>query len=174
MRDYYVLLADERIDRKVEPVSQELQGKDFEKLIAITVADAKEYTGRQGEYVDWLEYPLRMASERMKVILERYHLGLRAKRVDLIDRKRGEQHMYWAMHIPELDCLSPESEFHPNRQLKKLVLDKERVKHHHLFTVAGIREPYVIVSLEAAESLLRRGLSGFVLRKVELAEGAAR
>ncbi|MFW5436757.1 imm11 family protein [Paenibacillus apiarius] len=172
MRDYYLILDDDRIGRKVKPLGFR-RDVGFEHLPAISVLDVKEEENGPGEYVDWLEKPMRMMSDRMKAIMEKYNRELRVKRVDLIDMKYNLQHEYWVMQVPEVDCLSLESEFHRNGMLKRLVLDKDRVKGHHFFAIQGIAEPYLVASLEAVESLLRRGLTGFMLRKVEQLERGA-
>ncbi|MBU7320873.1 hypothetical protein [Paenibacillus oleatilyticus] len=43
--------------------------------------------GRSCEYVDWLGKPMRMASDRMKSLMEKYNRHIRFKRVELIDTK---------------------------------------------------------------------------------------
>ncbi|MBG9794662.1 hypothetical protein ABD76_20090 [Paenibacillus dendritiformis] len=170
MRDYYLLIDDDRISRKIRPqgLPHDLA---FDRLPPISLLDINEDNSGMGDYVDWLDKPRRMVSDRMKAILEQYNPALSVKRTDLIDRKNNKHNVYWVLQVPELECLSPESEFHRNGTVKRLVLDHKRVKEHHFFAIAGIMEPYIVVSLEAAESLLRRGLTGFMLRKAEQWDG---
>ncbi|KZE79612.1 hypothetical protein AV654_15020 [Paenibacillus elgii] len=166
MRDYFLLLDDERIINKTQPAGLGNNVK-FEELPPVSVLPV-EYS-RTCEYVDWLGKPMRMASDRMKSLMEKYNRYIRFKRVELIDTKQSGQHSYWIMQVPAVECLSPQSEFHPGGTLKRLVLDREQVKGHHMFAIQGILEPYIVVSLDVAESLLRRHWTGFILQKIERA-----
>ncbi|MBG9564400.1 hypothetical protein P9302_26635 [Brevibacillus agri] len=168
MRDYYLLTEDRRISRKVQPSGLSLEG-GMEALLPITVLEVQA----EGvlAYPDWLERPIVMLSDRMKSITAKYNLGIRWKRVDLIDRQQNDRNVYWLMQVPAVDVLAKSSEFHQNGALKRMVLDYEKAKKHHFFSVQGILEPYIVVSLDAAESFLRRGLTGFVLQKVEIEPG---
>ncbi|MFA4136153.1 MULTISPECIES: imm11 family protein [unclassified Brevibacillus] len=164
MRDYYQLMDDSRIAQKVKP--QGLRKEDgFEQLPPISILDVAEHSFN--EYTDWLEKPVPMMSQQMKSIIEKYNPRIQWKCVHLIDKRSGSQNVYWVMQIPTLDCLSQDSEFYLNGTVKRLVLDHEKVKAHHFFAIEGILEPYIVVSLDAAESLLRRSYTGFVLQKVE-------
>ncbi|RAT96295.1 hypothetical protein [Brevibacillus sp. Leaf182] len=69
-------------------------------------------------------------------------------------RSRG-QRGWGSCQVPAVDCLSMETAFHLNGTVKKLVLDTDKIKAHHFFKVQGILEPYIVGSLDAAESFLR-------------------
>jgi hypothetical protein len=168
VRDYYLLTEDRRISRKVQPTGLPLE-EGIEALLPVTVLEVRSEGSLT--YPDWLDRPLYMLSDRMKSITAKYNLGIRWKRVDLIDRQQNDRNVYWIMQVPPVDALSAGSEFHQNGALKRMVLDYEKVKRHHFFSVQGILEPYIVVSLDAAESFLRRGLTGFVLQKVEIESG---
>ncbi|MED1917484.1 hypothetical protein P4V64_19360 [Bacillus thuringiensis] len=168
MRDYYLLADDGRIAQKVVPSGLGLQKENtFEQLPPISVLDVNTDGGHT--YTDWLEKPMPMISERMKTITAKYNPSVQWKRVDLIDSETNLRNVYWAMQVPAVDCLSMETAFHLNGTVKRLVLDTDKIKAHHFFKVQGILEPYIVVSLDAAESFLRRSLNGFVLQKVEQA-----
>jgi hypothetical protein len=104
----------------------------------------------------------------MKAVFESINFEVQYKRVDLVDLARKSHLIYWRMHIPAIDCLSDQSEFHHNQTVKRLILDKEKGRGKHLFRIKGLLEPYVVISLAGAEGLLRRNLTGFVLNPVEL------
>ncbi|MFW5433399.1 hypothetical protein [Paenibacillus apiarius] len=165
MRNYYLLIGDERIDRKMEPLGIRKEQR-FEDLPGISVLELNENVPY--EFVDWLENPRRMASSCMKTIMEKYNRSLQFKRVDLTVTQLRIQHQYWIIKSPYLDSLSTHSEFLRDGTMKRLILDKGKIKGHHIFMIDGILEPYMVVSLDAAESLLRRSLTGFVLKEIEV------
>ncbi|MED4573045.1 hypothetical protein P9302_26940 [Brevibacillus agri] len=140
-----------------------------EAFLPLTVLDVQSEGALA--YPDWLEKPTVMLSDRMKSITAKYNPGIRWKRVDLIDRQQNDRNVYWLMQVPAVDVLSKSSEFHQNGALKRMVLDYEKARKHHVFSIQGILEPYIVVSMDAAESFLRRGLTGFVLQKVEIEPG---
>ncbi|MGG1654540.1 hypothetical protein ACIFOF_25670, partial [Paenibacillus sp. NRS-1780] len=93
----------------------------------------------------------------------------RFKQLYIVNREPGRQELYWISSVPSVDGISEQTEFYPHDQtLKRLVLDSQKVNGHHFFRLSNVKEPYFIVSLEAAESLLRRSLRGFRLQKLEL------
>ncbi|MGM1019048.1 MAG: imm11 family protein [Bacillota bacterium] len=167
MQRYYVLLEDTRIPYKIQPSSLP-RNTSFEDFPPVQVLDMT--VPIHGEFSDWLSVPTTLLSNAMKRILAKYNVQARFKRVYLIDRKDNQSALYWMPYAPAMDVLSPRAEFDLQGQyIKRLVLDREKVQGQHFFTIQGIREPYFIISIEAAESLLRRNLSGFRLQSVELA-----
>ncbi|WP_254612971.1 hypothetical protein [Brevibacillus sp. HB1.1] len=87
----------------------------------------------------------------MKTITAKYNPIVQWKRVDLIDSETNLRNVYWAMQVPAVDCLSMETAFHLNGTVKRLVLDTDKIKAHHFFKIQGVLEPYIVVSLDAAE-----------------------
>ncbi|MGG4213885.1 DUF1629 domain-containing protein [Paenibacillus sp. FSL L8-0638] len=167
MQRYYVLLEDTRILHKIQPSSLP-RNTSFEEFPPVQVLDMTIPV--HGEFSDWLSVSTTLLSNPMKRILEKYNVQARFKRVYLINRKDNQSALYWMPHAPAMDVLSSYAEFDIQGQyIKRLVLDHEKVKGNHFFTVQGIREPFFIISIEVAESLLRRNLSGFRLQPVELA-----
>jgi hypothetical protein len=120
------------------------------------------------ESTDWISRPSYFVSDRMKRLMEMIDEALIFKSVTFIDHGSGEQLSYWACHIPAVLALSDRSLFYPNGSTQQLLLQSERVKDQRILTVEGVRGSGVIVRLDVAESMLRRGLSGFILRKVDL------
>ncbi|MDR0266765.1 hypothetical protein [Paenibacillus sp.] len=168
MREYYLLKDDHRIIYKVDPPRLDLP-KSFNQLPSVSVIPVDQAS--DGQYLDWLSKPWPMMSDEMKNILSLYNPQMEYKQVDLIDRKNYLQHTYWSFYVPPEDCLSPKTDFYPNGSLKSLVVDREKIKKHHFISIQGIREPLYLVSLDAAESLLRRELTGFILESVSQAGG---
>ncbi|KJD38591.1 hypothetical protein QD46_18170 [Paenibacillus polymyxa] len=169
MRHYYVLLDDSRISRHIKPVNMDSFKTPFVGMPPAQVLGV--HATEDAEYTDWLLFSTLqpLFSDPMKRILELYNTQARFKQVYIVSREPSRQELYWISSVPSVNGISEQTEFYPHDQtLKRLVLDSQKVKGHHFFRLYNVREPYFIVSLEAAESLLRRNLGGFRLQKLEL------
>ncbi|MED0679991.1 serine protease [Aneurinibacillus thermoaerophilus] len=171
--NYFIIFQDERVFDAVEPVgiSRVLRKEmlteehidDIEELhLQFPI---KEKT--KNEYVDFIQKPIPLLSDKLKQIIEKYAPGLYVKPVVLVDRKRMRQALYWMMIPPCIDCLSERSEFHKDGTIKRLVIDETRAAFTPLFQIEGIMEKYIVINLAVAESLLRRDFTGIRLAKVE-------
>lgn len=168
MHQYYALVDEDRTSRRLKLVHPDLLDTPFVRMPPAQVWQIEDAAAE--DYTDWLpvsrEQPL--VSDAMKRILELYNVHIRWKQIHLVSPDTNHQELYWIAHVPAVEGTSIHSEFHPHDQtLKRLVLDAAQIKEHHYFRLGGVRETYFIVSLEAAESLLRRGLTGFRLHKLE-------
>lgn len=76
--------------------------------------------------------------------------------------------MYWCPMIDAIPCMDTRTEQYPDGLLKHLVLQFQAVQGHHIFQVAGLTERITVVSLPVAESMLKRGATGFQLQAVDL------
>jgi hypothetical protein len=119
------------------------------------------------EYVDFIEKPVPLLSDRGKQIIEKYVPKLYVKSVVLKDMKQLRQELYWLIVPPRIDCLSEQSEFYKDGTLKRLVIDESKAAPYKIFKVEGIMEEYILIRLDVAESLLRRDFTGIRLKKVE-------
>ncbi|MGG4554496.1 imm11 family protein [Paenibacillus humicus] len=168
MKPYYLLTEDHRVMHRVTLTGKEVT-EPFHSLPPISVISVSNTTPQQ--YMDWFIKPRPIISDDMKNILAMYQPHMECKRIDLVDHQQRSQYTYWAFTPPTLDCLSSDAEFYPDGRLKKLVLNREKIKRDHFFTILGIMEPYHVISLDAAESLLRRGLNGFILEDAMISDG---
>ena len=146
------------IKRSVEFVPGELPERNHNFLVK---------SNRENVYPDLLESPLPLVSTKLKDIFCSYEEKIECKCALLSDREREEQRVYWLFALNRVDCVSKETEFYPNRFLKKLVLDRNKIGHRTVFRVQGILEKQIIVRFDVAESILRRPLTGLLLKEVE-------
>ncbi|OAX45229.1 imm11 family protein [Paenibacillus sp. AD87] len=160
---FYELTEDHRI---LNPFRPPLLKASFDELPISSVMMIERRLNE--EPTDWISRPSYFVSDRMKRLMEMVDEAMLFKSVTFIDHGSGEQLSYWACHIPAVQALSDHSLFYPNGSIQQLVLQGEAVKDQRMFTLEGVRGSGVIVRLDVAESMLRRGLSGFVLRKVDL------
>lgn len=121
------------------------------------------------QYADVLDKQIFIVSEEMKKIMEKYDLDIIFKRLGLIDYEKSEQKIYYLPIFNEVEALSGKSEFNLNKTLvKKIVLDKEKIKNKKIFKIKESDKTLVVVRLDAAESLLRRNFKGISLEKLEI------
>lgn len=169
---YFRLIVDERVKNRVEPAAMSpLQVKDIltenqgqkqqEDPLFLAV-----HTHPQTVYPDFLEFPLPLASDRMKSLLEKYMPGLEWRAAILTDFKQARQDLYWLLRPPLVDCLSEQTEWYPNHTLKRLVLRQGEVESP-VFRIRGLIEPHIYIHLAVAESLLRRSFTGIRVQRVE-------
>lgn len=117
---------------------------------------------------DFIQRPVTMFSKHLKEILDAYEAGLIYKNVMLIHKDNSLQYPYVQVLMDEVEALSKKTEYYPNQTIKKLVLDKEKIGHHHLFLLAEGCRKDPLVSLALAESLLRRRTVGISFEEVEV------
>ncbi|CAI6084101.1 hypothetical protein PAECIP112173_04179 [Paenibacillus sp. JJ-100] len=160
---FYELTEDHRI---LNPFRPPALPTSFDELPLSSVMMIERQMNE--EPTDWISRPSYFVSDRMKRLMEMVDEALLFKSVTFIDQRSGEQLGYWACHIPAVLALSDNSLFYPNGSIQHLLLQGEKVRDQRMFTLEGARGSGVIVRLDLAESMLRRGLSGFVLRKVDL------
>ncbi|MBD8498797.1 imm11 family protein [Paenibacillus arenosi] len=125
-------------------------------------------TQSRQRYVDYLERPLPLLSDKLKRLVEKYAAKMPVRSAVLIDQEQGQQQPYWIIAPPVVDCLSEATEFYLDGSLKQLVIEKEKVGPYHLFKLGGIREDMLIVSLALAESMLRRDFTGIRVEHVDM------
>lgn len=168
--DYFILSRDERVPYSVKlpglsEVKEQLKKGNTQKVddspvsISITKSSLDEYT-------DFIETPVPLASDRLKQILEKYDPDIFLKPVVLADMKHMAQDLYWLMVPFSMDCLSLKSEFNKDGTIKKLVIDEEKAGPLKIFKIDGIREDFIIVTLDVAESILRRDFTGIRLKRM--------
>ncbi|MED4954063.1 hypothetical protein LMZ02_22485 [Paenibacillus macerans] len=172
--DYFVMKNDPRIAHKPAVLQIDLLKKPFHELPPVQVLEARPDPAM--EAVDWIADPVPLYSDALKNIAEKYNIFIRFKKVYIVDPSSGNDLVYWLADYPSVDVLSPATEYHVHDgSVKRLVLDRGKLRGHHIVQIRGPRrgESYLAISLHAAESFLRRGLSGFVLEKTELDGGYA-
>lgn len=170
--DFFVILQDKRIPDIVEPMgASKVISKDVlninnaDKLERLLVQfQIKEKT--HNEYVDYIECPVQLVSDKLKRLLEKYDSSVFFIPVMLADLKNERQEIYWLM-VPDVkDCLSPQTEFNKDGTLKKLVIDERKAALFKVFKVKGLLENLLVIRLDVAESILRRDYAGIKLKKV--------
>lgn len=123
------------------------------------------------EYLDILDMQVLLVSKEVKQLFSLYDSALRFKMFVMLNNlRRSEQAVeYYAPILREIECVAPTSEFNLDTSyIKRLVLFENKIRHLPIFRVGGILAEAMIVRLDVAESLLRRGFWGLDLAKVEV------
>ncbi len=118
-------------------------------------------------YPDVLEEPLYMVSQKVREVLEMYDETAIYRKVSMVNESQKRRDEYNVLLVDRIDCLHSETEFYPDQSIRRLVLDKHKIEDCALFKVKGIGPAYMMVSLDIAESLLRRDCYGIKFVHVE-------
>ncbi|RNB50056.1 serine protease [Brevibacillus gelatini] len=171
--NYFIMTQDERIAEAVVPTGvfdamrPEWLTPDYQEELEEAILQFDIKPKSENVYLDFLDRPIPLYSDRLKTLIHKFAPKLFAKSVVLADQERTRQDAYWLLILPRIACLSEQSEFYQNGSLKRLVIDEEKVRRHPIFQVEGILEPHIIIDLRLAEALLRRDFIGIRLKKVE-------
>lgn len=140
--------------------------EDQERLNDTTVL----YLEGDGDEVrpDFIQHPVYMISEKIQRILDAYEDELIFKDVILTHKEARKQYAYYQILMDELDVQGEHTEYHPNGTMKKMVLDQEKIAHHHIFMIKDCQMRHPVVSLAVTESLLRRNTTGILFEEIEV------
>jgi hypothetical protein len=126
-------------------------------------------TTKDSIYTDVLNEEVYLVSDKLQKIIamyEPYHIW---KTIPLMDRENEKQTLYYLPIFPEVEVLNPQSQFNlDHSRITKLVLDANKVAGRNVFRVKESEFPLVIVSLDVAESIMRRDFIGVSLTPVEV------
>lgn len=150
-----------KIDRKNVNLINEYKIKDT--IILYTHGDSNT------KYLDILERPKYIVSEKMKKLLNEYTDNIVFKYLPLIDMENRKQNNYYLPIFEEVKVLGSKTEFNLNKsEAKKIVLDGSKIKNRRVFKIAGIEKTKVVVSVDVAESILRRDFLGVSLKELQV------
>nr|WP_288828263.1 hypothetical protein [uncultured Clostridium sp.] len=117
---------------------------------------------------DFLQSPVYMISEKVQKVLSMYEDSLIFKRIVMIDKANASQMMYYHVLFEEVEGLTPLTERYPDGTEKNICLSREKIDGYRAFMLKDSRKKVPVISLEVAESLLRRNLIGVELKEIEV------
>lgn len=122
------------------------------------------------DFIDVLDKQFFLVSMEMKKVFQMYEPGMIFKNVCILNNHMNEYHEYVLPLFYEMDCLSENSQVSPDKShVKKLCL-QHNFDSASIFKVAGLMTDVVMIRLDVAESLMRRGIYKYVLEPVEIEE----
>ena len=126
-----------------------------------------EYSGR-AEFDDFLFEPTFMLSDRFRRLFQLLEPEMEFQSVNLLDEKLKEKApspVYWIPYLPCAEAIHPASRIVQGKAeelvLKRAALEGRRLLHCHLPA-----DDIWLVSLEAAECILRRAPIGIGMKRI--------
>lgn len=119
------------------------------------------------EYPGYIETPIKLISGKIKRIVSKYQQDIVFKPAILVEKESNRQEEYHIMALPEIECAADSSICDADGNIKEFVLDEEKVKHLRFFIAKDCRS-YILVRLDLAESILRRGAYGIWFEEVNM------
>ncbi len=171
---YFELTADRDLSNPIQVQKLDTQkyknGVSREEFDAIRQLQVAYFShSEQTEICDVLWEPAFMVSDALRRVFLLYEPDMEFRGVQLFadDLEDNTAPLYWMPYIEPVSCLGEGSRKYPNGMLEKLVLDRDApTGRRHIFRVADILEYKVIISLPAAESMIRRQMTGTALKPV--------
>ena len=121
-------------------------------------------------FLPLLEEPVFMVTEEVKKVFNTYQ-----SQIDYIPFGLGDQNIrnpkiYYLVQPPEIDCLSSEVEFCEANCVKKIILDKKKIRHNNVFRIKGARKNNLVASMIIVEALLSERINEFEFIELECKE----
>jgi len=166
--DYFKMSQDRRVRGAAQPIDMDaLHRLSKEELDAVPSLNYY-ISGSVGvSYPDYIDYPVKLVSEKLKKIMVKYQKDALMKTVVLIEKEKQRQKIYYYILPPQLDCAAENNNMAADDD--RLVLDQEKIGSSRIFQVVGKRQD-LIVRLDVAESILRRNPNGVWFEKVLTAQ----
>lgn len=170
--DYFLLKQDNRYTSTPQIINffQRINSKDLNPLRSDNIPENNSFFVRSSEnnrFLDIIDKPIFLVCEQMRNIMAKYNRNIIFKRVALIDRENKNQKIYNIPIWEEINALHEDSEIKFN-VVKKIVLDKEKVKNRKIFKIKESDKTLIVIRLDVAESLLRREFEGISLERLEI------
>lgn len=173
--DYFFMKTDKRICRLPKlQLSEELLRLKQENIKHGSITSMVYIKGNSGlitEYADYYETPIPLIGERFQKIAQKYQPDAVFHRVILVEKQTGEQRPYYLLLPPEIECADKgESIYDDAGNIEKFVLEEEKVGRQRIFVAKDYKKK-LIVRLDVAESILRRGSNGIWFEPILTAKG---
>jgi len=162
--EYFLLRAETNITNTACPSGIEPHTKAC-NLSDVTVAHVKK---PNQYYLDFIESPKTMVSDKIKKILEESNPKTVFKQVVIIDECQKQQLIYWLFYLDEIDFMADICKC-GKLNFEKLMIDHQKVKKHGytFFVVMSVYEPYLVVNLEIAEKILQTNPVGIRFERIK-------
>lgn len=187
--DYFLLRQDERyatppiIKNMVEKIDRKhLREENLHQIEDLNIFPIKE-SDYETDYLDVLDTQIYLYSDKLMELIKKFDDRVTTKRITLIDIKRKIQSNYHLPILEEISALSKSTEIYSfkekqelenieealeRNQIKRLILDAEKIKGKQIFKIKEIAGAAVVVDLHIAEALLRRDFTGVKLEPIEV------
>lgn len=162
------VIAPEKLDSSL--YRDKISKKEFDAVqnMVVTYFD----NSQELEKPDVLYTPAFLVSDKLKKLLRAFDPKMKCKGIRCYPHEveDPEALLYWWPWIPRVQCLSEQTTKYPTGLVKHLVVVENRLQRRPILMVDGTLETIVLVSLELAEAMLRRGLWGMEYIPVDMEE----
>lgn len=162
------VIAPEKLDSSL--YRDKISKKEFDAVqnMVVTYFD----NSQELEKPDVLYTPAFLVSDKLKKLLRAFDPKMKCKGIRCYPHEveDPEALLYWWPWIPRVQCLSEQTTRYPTGLVKHLVVAENRLQRRPILMVDGTLETIVLVSLELAEAMLRRGLWGMEYIPVDMEE----
>lgn len=162
------VIAPEKLDSSL--YRDKISKKEFDAVqnMVVTYFD----NSQELEKPDVLYAPAFLVSDKLKKLLRAFDPGMKCKGIRCYPHEveDPEALLYWWPWIPRVQCLSEQTTRYPTGLVKHLVVAGNRLQRRPILMIDGTLETIVLVSLELAEAMLRRGLWGMEYIPVDMEE----
>lgn len=124
--------------------------------------------GREEIFLPFYESRVMLISSEIKSIWQSYQKGGRYRPCAFGSIGEGRIKPYSFMLPRVMEEVHPSTEYFPNGEIKKLVLDKERIGSQRVFGVCSLRHLRLIVAEDVLEEMLRKSITGFCWKRIEV------
>lgn len=124
---------------------------------------------RPCDFVSVLDQQIFLVKDELKHVFSLYEPLLKFKQFFIFNNRRGEYCPYYAPIFKKIDCISTTSKRNPyNGRLINCIIDEKQIRDESIFMLPDDREKIIVIRLDVAESLLRRGIRDFCLERMEV------
>ncbi len=164
---YYRIVQDINIEDI--PVIKDITTNPIERMKLEEKANILyvQNTDKEVEYIDYIDRPLLLVSDKMKDILKTYNKKLDFKATTLTNMAKQSQEVYWFFEPPIVECLGEKTEYLKDNSIKTPVIDISKTEDLSFFQLKNGIQRINVIRLDLAESILRRRLYGFSLIGIE-------
>lgn len=169
--EYFQLIEDYRLTDRVRPLALQKEINIRNKLNKENAYRIKDTIithvapDPDNEFSDYIEFPAILINSKMENIIRLYQPDIIMKTV-IVASTTFDKYKIYKLLLPNiLACAAEESTYYKDRTIKNLVLDKEKTNNNKIFLVEDYQRQ-LIVTLEVAESILRRRPIGLELKKI--------
>lgn len=135
--------------------ARNLKWGSYHKIEPRTLLEIK--SNRETVFPDILSMPFFLISKNIKDVLSIYEPNMGFKEFLLADFKYELVNQYFLPQLEEFDCLSQESQLNLDRSvITKAILDESNIGDKCLFSIANVKNRYVVARLDFLESMIRR------------------
>ena len=156
---YFILKQDERINNYAsitDSIKEQWLWQSDEPFYCTYEVPAPH---KHTYFLPLMTRPFIAVAENTKRIFDLYQTQIKYRPIGLGDKSLQSLKVYYFMRPPEIDCLSSNTEYYKNNSIKKLVLDHSKIGYDNVFTVKGVHENYLVVSLIVVEALLAKKIN---------------